>query len=386
MRPPKQACIRQVIVTVFSLCLLCQTLLIAAPVRTNKRAVHLTSRLNATRVKIRQYRKVLHIKREQAKQTKARLHVAAINTRTSRSSMLYYQNLLTRKKIELKNATIAYQKAQREFANTRREASGRLVALYQRGEPGYLELMLSSEDFGAMLQRTELASYMMEQDRDVLSQLKERKKRLDRYRDQVDQKKREVATLETRAEITVQHNEKVQSSVASRLRQQRAQMDALEAELAALERDSAAVTAMLRAMQQTSSGRHRYNGPRYAVGGLPVAGRISSPFGYRYHPILHYRRLHTGIDIGAPTGTPIHAAGGGQVICASWRGGYGNCIIIDHGGGKATLYGHMSRYNTRAGQTVSKGDIIGFVGSTGMSTGPHLHYEVRINGTPVNPL
>jgi murein DD-endopeptidase MepM/ murein hydrolase activator NlpD len=96
--------------------------------------------------------------------------------------------------------------------------------------------------------------------------------------------------------------------------------------------------------------------------------------------------MHTGLDIAAPTGTPIASAGGGEVIFAGRKGGYGNAVIIDHGHGKTTLYGHMSRIQVRMGQVVKRGQLVGNVGSTGFSTGPHLHYEVRQNGTPINPL
>ena len=119
---------------------------------------------------------------------------------------------------------------------------------------------------------------------------------------------------------------------------------------------------------------------------LPVRGRFTSPFGYRIHPISRVRRLHAGQDIGAPTGTPIVAAKAGRVSFAGWRGGYGNCTIIDHGGGVATLYGHQSRLAAGVGTQVAQGQVIGYVGSTGASTGPHLHWEVRINGAPVNPI
>ena len=117
----------------------------------------------------------------------------------------------------------------------------------------------------------------------------------------------------------------------------------------------------------------------------PVNGRISSNYGYRVHPISGARRLHAGMDIAAGTGTPIGAAGNGTVIFAGWRGGYGNCIMIDHGGGIVTLYGHQSSLATSVGQSVSTGQTIGYVGSTGYSTGPHLHWEVRVNGSPVDP-
>ena len=118
----------------------------------------------------------------------------------------------------------------------------------------------------------------------------------------------------------------------------------------------------------------------------PVDGRISSPFGQRTDPILGGTRMHPGIDIAASSGTPIKAAGDGVVVMAGSNGGYGNWTLIDHGGGLATGYAHQSRIGVRIGQHVSTGEIIGNVGSTGASTGPHLHWEVRVNGTPVDPM
>jgi murein DD-endopeptidase MepM/ murein hydrolase activator NlpD len=118
----------------------------------------------------------------------------------------------------------------------------------------------------------------------------------------------------------------------------------------------------------------------------PVNGHVTSYFGYRYHPILHFTRFHAGIDIGAAWGSPIMAAADGQVVTAGWTGGYGRAVQIAHGGGISTMYGHMSQVVAVPGSYVHAGQLIGYVGSSGLSTGPHLHYEVRRNGTPVNPL
>jgi murein DD-endopeptidase MepM/ murein hydrolase activator NlpD len=114
--------------------------------------------------------------------------------------------------------------------------------------------------------------------------------------------------------------------------------------------------------------------------------RMTSNFGLRWHPVVGGRRQHEGVDLASPVGTPIHATADGTVAKADWFGGYGLFVQLEHGGNLATRYGHMSRLNVAAGQHVHKGDIIGYVGSTGRSTGPHLHYEVRVNGAPVNPI
>ena len=151
-----------------------------------------------------------------------------------------------------------------------------------------------------------------------------------------------------------------------------------EEELAALQAASDAIAARLRAMGSTP-------GSPGSCGARPVPGDIVSPFGSRYHPILHYTRLHTGADMAAGSGTPIHACRAGNVVIAGSQGGYGNAAVIDHGGNMSTLYAHQSRIAVEVGQHVEAGDVIGYVGSTGLSTGPHLHFEVRLSGNPVDP-
>ncbi|MBV9467754.1 MAG: peptidoglycan DD-metalloendopeptidase family protein [Abitibacteriaceae bacterium] len=119
--------------------------------------------------------------------------------------------------------------------------------------------------------------------------------------------------------------------------------------------------------------------------GTPVQGHLSSRYGIRYHPILHRRKLHTGDDMAAPYGAPIRAAHGGRVLWAGWKKAYGNTVIVDAGNGLTTLYGHASKLGVKPGQPIKRGEYIGNVGSTGWSTGPHLHFEVRKNGKPIDP-
>jgi murein DD-endopeptidase MepM/ murein hydrolase activator NlpD len=162
-----------------------------------------------------------------------------------------------------------------------------------------------------------------------------------------------------------------------------AQVKAAEAQIKQLEAESASITAFLRTVQQGQGPVAAGKG----ILGMPVTGsRITSGFGNRVHPIAGTQRMHTGIDFGAGSGTPIRAAGSGVVVFAGSRGGYGSTTVIDHGGSLATLYAHQSRILVAEGQQVTRGQVIGAVGSTGYSTGPHLHFEVRANGTPVDPL
>lgn len=166
------------------------------------------------------------------------------------------------------------------------------------------------------------------------------------------------------------------------LAQVHAQQDRFNAELNALQAESNSIAGMLRGRQ---SGQV-FVGSGSGLLGVPISAALTSGFGSRRHPILGVTRMHNGVDFGAGSGTPVIAAGEGEVVWAGSRGGYGNTVIIDHGNTLATLYAHMSSVSVGVGQTVTRGQQVGAVGSTGLSTGPHLHFEVRQSGTPVNPL
>jgi murein DD-endopeptidase MepM/ murein hydrolase activator NlpD len=233
-------------------------------------------------------------------------------------------------------------------------------------------------------------------------------------RDQITQKKAyleeerqkqvtlKAAAAKTQAEIEKHKAE--QDAIMAKAQNDKATAEAAYAELEAssqqigamLRERAAARAAAAAAAASASSGDSSGGGgggsvdsyqPVQGSGAFiwPVNGVITSPFGYRNHPIFGRSILHSGIDIGVDEGTPVHAADGGVVVEADWIGGYGNAVIIDHGNGLSTLYGHNSSLAVSAGQTVSQGQVIAYAGSTGNSTGPHVHFEVRANGDPVDP-
>ncbi len=192
----------------------------------------------------------------------------------------------------------------------------------------------------------------------------------------------ERVTLEAeRAAVaaTVAAAEDEMAGYAALLARVKAEIAEMDGEIAALEEDAKKLEQEIIALQSKE-------GERPGALAWPVDGYVSSAFGYRTHPISGRKRLHTGIDIGALGGTPIHAANRGTVIFSGWYGGYGNAIVIDHGGGLTTLYAHQSRLRVGVGDKVALGDRIGDVGSTGYSTGAHLHFETRENGVPVDPM
>jgi len=274
--------------------------------------------------------------------------------------------------------------ATEKLDDTREQIGSRMRVLYMQGKQSPIASYLDAESFTQEEEQSFVLQKLAEQDKVLVEDLK-------KYREIVTVKKKEKDALvaritelkakQVRARAVLEQRKAFKRQVLGQLNAEKAKT---QSELDELERESASIEAELRRYYGTprASSVPKYAG-RFRV---PVSGRISSNFGGRYHPILKRTKVHTGVDIAAPSGTAIYAAGDGEVIFAGWRGGYGNCIIIDHGGGTATLYGHCSSLYVGTGRKVSAGDKIASVGSTGMSTGPHLHWEVRINGTPVNPL
>jgi murein DD-endopeptidase MepM/ murein hydrolase activator NlpD len=202
----------------------------------------------------------------------------------------------------------------------------------------------------------------------------------DRVADLVGQRQEVAGKLDAQAD----EHKALLAKLESDEEQYAAAIDALEAESDAIERRLADLAEQRAAAAESDSSADTTE----SSGDLlrPVDAPITSGFGYRTHPVLGTERLHSGIDFGAAEGTPIVAAADGTVESAGWQGGYGNTVIIDHGGGEATLYAHQSRLAVSTGAAVSRGQVIGYVGSTGLSTGPHLHFELRINGVPTDPM
>jgi len=209
-------------------------------------------------------------------------------------------------------------------------------------------------------------------------------------RDAATEKRSEVATFTAALEERRREQDQIRDRVAAEVDREEqlvSQIQAQRAEyqrrISSLQRESDQITDLLR-RRQSGQGIGSCSGGRLES---PMPGyRISSRYGWRTHPIFGGRRLHTGIDFAAPYGTPVRSAAGGRVIFTGWRGGYGNAVVVDHGGSLATLYAHLSRISVRTGGRLAPSQSIGNVGSTGFSTGPHLHFEVRVNGTPVDPL
>ncbi len=258
----------------------------------------------------------------------------------------------------------------------------RLLYMYEDGmDVSYLEVLFSSTNIKDFLTRYDLLQYVVEQDMNLIDSINKNKRALDIKKNGLEIQKKELVTMREVQEA--QRNQLAEQSDQKQeiLANVRVEKKTYEKALAELERSSRELEELIRRSQsgqQLGTGIYTWPTPGY--------GSITSAYGMRYHPILKTNKLHTGVDVGAPMGAKIVAADSGKVIYAGWQGGYGQTIIIDHGAGMSTLYAHQSRFAVSSGKSVSKGDVIGYVGSTGWSTGPHLHFEVRINGNPTNPM
>ena len=279
-----------------------------------------------------------------------------------------------------------------EYRTAIERLNQRLVAAYEADIPDGLTVFLSARSFSDVVEGLDYVRTIADSDRQIA--------------DEVGASKRQVAAARARTKLARDSVQSQAQIVAVRVHQVRvlrdqllankgalvdarsrkkASLDSLSArereaagEIDALQQVSAELAARIRAAQAHSTPAD--STPSAAGLIWPVQAPITSPFGWRWG------RMHEGIDLGAAFGTPIVAAAPGTVIYAGWLGGYGNLTVIDHGGGLATAYGHQSRIDVAVGQQVAQGQVIGAVGSTGHSTGPHLHFEVRVNGQAVDPL
>ncbi len=273
--------------------------------------------------------------------------------------------------------------------------SDRVAAAYMYGGSLQMaEALLASDDISDLVQTGYYVRSVLDEDKELIDRVGEEARTVAEQRRVADRLRDSLATEQAAAERArreVERATEVQRDLTTMVAEERA---ARQATLVRLETDLASYTQLVAAYESESArlaeelAQSRWQAAAPGAGGLlwPTDGRAGSGYGYRTHPIFGTQRLHSGVDIAAPTGQPIIAAAAGQVVSAGWRGGYGLAVVIDHGGGLATLYAHQSRLHVSSGEVVAAGQQIGEIGSTGQSTGPHLHYEIREDGVPRDPM
>ena len=258
----------------------------------------------------------------------------------------------------------------------------RAKLLLQKGLVSYLEILVDADSFSDFLTRISLVKQIAEYDNDTLSELKEKVVEIEAIKKELDKENDRLKALKSEADSQMAVLKQKQAESQAIIDSIKSDIAAFEKALAAQEAAEAAARDEIRRLTQSSSGS--YTGGAFAW--PSTSTYITSPYGTRVHPVTGKLKTHTGIDIGAGMGTNIFAAADGKVLISGWNsGGYGNYVVIDHGGGLTTLYAHCSSLLVSAGQRVSRGQVIAKCGSTGISTGPHLHFEVLKNGAHTNP-
>ena len=301
---------------------------------------------------------------------------------------------LARTQEDLRRERIRLVKLRSKLAAAKDALAERLVEIYKADEPDVVTVILEADGFEDLITRAEFIERVGDQDGRIIDRVRTAKAEsikaeaeLDRLEErqrriaaEVDRRLQEVATVKGQLVDRRDDFQAVKDRKRRVLVDTRVDRRKLESHLVSLEKEQARVQARL---ARAAGGGAQPVGPvRQGSGSMiwPINGTFTSPFGMRWG------RLHAGVDLGAPEGTPIRAADSGRVVLAAWTGGYGNYTCVAHSGSLSTCYAHQSRYGTSAGANVSKGQVIGYVGNTGNSFGAHLHFEVRVGGNPVDPM
>jgi murein DD-endopeptidase MepM/ murein hydrolase activator NlpD len=279
------------------------------------------------------------------------------------------------------------QQIAEQLAECKKNVADRARAIYMQGELTYLDILFQSSSVGDLIDRVFFVQAVLDNDQMIISEAQRKSDEMEEKLKAVEVQKEEIERIKEQIELQLADLEGLKGD--KELTMAAIQSDAQLAlrQIEELERENNRIKQELR---ERANSADAYKGSWTGSFAKPCPGGISSGFGMRIHPIYKRRQMHTGVDIKAPSGTSVKAAGQGKVIYTGRRGGYGLCVMVDHGikNGKrrVTLYAHLSKITCDAGDSVNTNSVIGKVGTTGTSTGPHLHFEVRLDGEPVDPM
>ncbi len=331
-----------------------------------------------THEKIKRLKVLEHLEKNKLYKNQQKLEQASNNLQSTQNRYAQLERQLAQMERDL-IASIA------EFNSANVKMRQRIRQVYKNQRTGMFELILSAKDLNSLLDVLYFEKIVLKKDYARIQSIKAKSERITAMKRDVEAKK--IALAQSIQEINSQKKD-IKSAIAmnqsliNKYKTDRRTYERAERELA---RQSASIQSMI------ARNKGGSNVKITSAGFLkPISGRITSPFGWRTHPIFNSRTFHSGVDIAGPNRGSIKASNSGKVIYSGWYGGYGKVVILDHGivNGKptSTLYAHMSSIKVGQGQFVNKGEVVGYEGTTGYSTGPHVHFEVRINGKPNNPL
>ncbi len=335
---------------------------------------------NDTKKKIRELKKQENKAINQLYKSQGNLEITKKELEVTTQNLEHTKKKLSDLQNSLENATAKYNRDQIAVGKRLRE-------IYKGERISFLNVIFMAESMNTMLDKLYYQEKIAEQDANQLKNLKAQIGLLSTYTKQIEEQKQNV--LYTMARIQDKKNKIAQDisqsqALINKLKTDRKTYERAENELA---RQSEQLERMLRSNAKNVKDADKFTTTSDFI--MPAYGPVTSPFGWRTHPIFKTRKFHSGVDLGVPMGTAVKCSNSGVVTFVGWYGGYGKVVIVNHGiyKGKpvSTLYAHLSSYSVSQGAKVSRGQVIARSGSTGYSTGPHLHFEVRVNGSPVNP-
>ncbi len=341
--------------------------------------------LDSLNEQIAEQRKKIEETQAQADGITAEITAIAKEIEASEVELTALSQHISQTETEIQNKEAKLIELQEEIEKDQAILGERLCVIYEEGESNYLDVLLQSVSLQDFITRVDYLRIILDNDQALIqktNQLREdvevEKTSLEIQKSDLEQQKVE----ETEKKQALEQRKAEQQAILDEVYAEQANYERAEQEL---ENESAMLENLIRSLESGSSAGSIVQGTGVFLWPSNNSRTITSDYGWRYHPILKYNKLHTGMDIGASYGTDILAADSGTVIFAGWNNAYGKMVIISHGGNLSTLYAHQSTLLVSEGQNVERGQVIGKVGSTGWSTGPHLHFEVRVNGSPVNP-
>lgn len=347
----------------------------------------LRSKLNTVRERKAQLRQELKRTRAAAVEVKEDIHVVDARLERIEDELDRTTSQLSDNQSEQRALAQRLNAMNKRLAEVRQQVRKRLRRVYLRNDGNVVSALVGTSNVSDLLSRQQVAEAVVRRDRKMFDEYRRIMDDVERRKKRKDQLVSEIRDLKGRQ---INHQVRLKDSRNDKkelLDDLRSKQDRIRRAIAQFDAEEANIVSQIAAFAR----RPRRAGARPLppmVGRFqrPANGPITSTFGMRYHPILHYNRMHKGVDIGAPSGSAIYAAADGEVISARYSSSYGNVIILAHGSGLTTVYAHCSRISVSVGQSVRRGQRIGSVGSTGLAKGPHLHWEVYQNGRAVNPL
>lgn len=379
------------------------TTMMASPAAA-KSISELQNEQNSVNNSIEKKKEELDNKSTQKSETVAKMKEINDSINATEKKIATFSNQISDQQANINETNAQIAETEKKLAKAQSDLNNRLVSVYKEGNINYLEVLFQSEDFSDFLTRFEYLSFISKRDKDLVDEVSATKAQLDNQKATLEQQLQSLNALKAEEEGIkglLQEQQATQKSVYAELEKDEA---AIKENIAVMQATSAEIGNQIVALQEQAAAQQAAQ--QQAAGGAPVAPSagniqnsaagsgvwpapasrtITSTYGGRAYPIDGSYNFHLGLDIGAGYGTPVVAYQGGTVIIATYHWSYGNYVVVDHGNGFSTLYAHMSALNVSAGTKVSAGQQVGAIGSTGSSTGPHLHFEARINGSTVDP-